>query len=402
MIPPVRFSGFSDNWQVRSFDDLFVFSTGKKIKQDEASPRFEIPCIRYGELYHLYDEVIDRVINYTNLSRNELVFSKGDEILLPSAGEDPLDIGSASALTLKDIAIGRTINILRPRKMGVYDPIFVAYYINSLLRKRISKLAKGNSISNVYNSDLKKLAINLPSHKEQEEIANFLVVVDEKITRIVSKIRLLHKYKKGIAQKIFSQQIRFNDDNGQAYTEWKEKKLGDLLSLSEKQRATEIDKDKILTVKLHLKGIGVSRNVDSLSIGATVYYRRAAGDLIYGKQNLFSGAIALIPEGFDGYLSSGDVPSLKINRQTVVPEYLLAYIGRKDYYKKLEAVASGSGSKRIHESIFLAQTIHLPSIEEQQKIATFLTNLDDRIATEQTSLTAAKQWKKELQQRMFI
>ncbi|MFL0078568.1 GIY-YIG nuclease family protein, partial [Tenacibaculum maritimum] len=122
-IPKLRFKEFNENYKRYSFKDTFIFSTGKNIKQKEASPEFETPCVRYGELYHMYNEVIHEIINNTNLEKSELLFSKGDEILLPSAGEDPLDIGSASALTVKDVAIGRTINILRPLKKNIYSSI---------------------------------------------------------------------------------------------------------------------------------------------------------------------------------------------------------------------------------------------------------------------------------------
>ena len=148
--PKLRFPEFTNNEEIKnySFNDLFSFSTGKNIKQNEASPEFDLPCVRYGELYHMYNEVIKVVINSTNLPASELVFSEGNEILLPSAGEDPLDIGSASALTLPNVAIGRTINILRPLKKDVYSQLFASYYINHRLRKKISSLAKGVSISN--------------------------------------------------------------------------------------------------------------------------------------------------------------------------------------------------------------------------------------------------------------
>ena len=180
-----------------------LFRSGKNIKQNEASPEFETPCVRYGELYHMYNEVIKEVFNKTNLDKTELLFSDGDEILLPSAGEDPLDIGSASALTVANVAIGRTINILKPLKANVYSQIYVAYYINQVLKKRISKLAKGVSISNVYNSDLRTLQINLPSHPEQIKIANFLSALDEKINRTENQIQQTGQYKKGLLQNMF-------------------------------------------------------------------------------------------------------------------------------------------------------------------------------------------------------
>ncbi|MFN0200192.1 MAG: restriction endonuclease subunit S, partial [Bacteroidia bacterium] len=196
--PALRFPSFTEEWVRKKFNDIFIFSIGKNIKQNEASTEFKTPCVRYGELYHMYNEVIYEVINKTNLDKSDLLFSEGNEILLPSAGEDPMDIGSASALTIKDVAIGRTINVLRPLKTNTYSQIYVAYYINHKLKKDIATLAKGVSISNVYNSDLKTLEINLPSLPEQQKIAAFFTAIDQKISALKQKRSLLAQYKKGL------------------------------------------------------------------------------------------------------------------------------------------------------------------------------------------------------------
>ena len=236
-VPELSFAEFenernTNSYKKYSFTDIFLFSSGKNIKQAEASPEFETPCVRYGELYHMYNEVIYKIINRTNLAKSELLFSQGNEILLPSAGEDPLDIGSASALTLKDVAIGRTINVLRPKSDNVYSQKYASYYINQKLRKQISKMARGVSISNVYNSDLKKLKIILPSLKEQQKVASFLSTVDKKLQQLTKKKELLAAYKKGVMQKIFSQELRFKDEFGNNYPDWEKKRLGDVCDVT--------------------------------------------------------------------------------------------------------------------------------------------------------------------------
>lgn len=205
--PTLRFkaddgSEFPD-WEEKRFDDIFNFSSGKNIKQNEASPDFTIPCVRYGELYHLYGEVITTVVNHTNLESSELTFSEGNEILLPSAGEDPLDIGAASALTLKGVAIGRTINVLRPKTKDSYSHIYVSYYINNKLKKKISTLARGASISNVYNSDLKGLSIPLPSLKEQQVVESFLIALEKKLALANTELEKVKEWKKGLLQQMF-------------------------------------------------------------------------------------------------------------------------------------------------------------------------------------------------------
>ena len=191
------------DWEKKRLGEIATFSSGKNIKQAEASPEFQTPCVRYGELYHMYREVIRDVVNKTNLPVSDLRFSIGNEVLVPSAGEDPLDIGSASALTIKGVAIGRTINIITPKKEDLYFPIFLSYYINSVLRKRISCLARGSSISNVYNSDLKTLVIYLPTFSEQRKIADFLSALDTKIDLVGQELIHARSFKAGLLQQMF-------------------------------------------------------------------------------------------------------------------------------------------------------------------------------------------------------
>lgn len=78
-VPVLRFPEFKGEWKKKRFDEIFLFSIGKNIKQNEASPEFITPCVRYGELYHMYNEVINEVTNKTNLNKSEILFSDGDE-----------------------------------------------------------------------------------------------------------------------------------------------------------------------------------------------------------------------------------------------------------------------------------------------------------------------------------
>ena len=73
--------------------------------------------------------------------------------------------------------------------------------------------------------------IDIPKLEEQEKIAIFLSAVDKKLTQLRRKKELLETYKRGLMQKLFSQQIRFKQDDGTAFTDWQEKKLGDICEI---------------------------------------------------------------------------------------------------------------------------------------------------------------------------
>lgn len=390
LIPEVRFPEFnggnSNIYKKYSFNDIFLFSTGKNIKQNESAPDFEIPCVRYGELYHMYNEVISKVINSTNLDKSQLTFSQGNEILLPSAGEDPLDIGSASALTIENVAIGRTINILRPLKPNVYSQIYTSYYINEKLRKKISKLAKGVSISNVYNSDLKTLEINLPSLPEQTKIANFLTAVDEKLTALNQKKTFLEQYKKGVMQQIFTQELRFKDDIGNDYADWEEKKLGDLCKIKTgkldanamvenaeyrfytcAKNYYKIDEYAFDTEALLISGNGAN-------VGYIHYYR--------GKFNAYQRTYVL-----DGF-----------NENIIFIKFLLD----KFLYERISFEKKDGNTPYIVLSTLSEMDILVPSLPEQTKIANFLSAIDVKINHCQEQIDQTTIWKKGLLQQMFV
>ncbi|MDP3023425.1 MAG: restriction endonuclease subunit S [Sulfuricurvum sp.] len=386
-VPKLRFPEFSGGWEIKKFDEIFTFSTGKNIKQNEASSEFETPCVRYGELYHMYDEVISKIINRTNLDKSELLFSQGNEILLPSAGEDPMDIGSASALTIENVAIGRTINILKPLKANIYSQIFVAYYINHKLKKNISKLAKGVSISNVYNSDLKTLEINLPYLEEQTKIADFLTDIDTKIDQLTQKQTLLKQYKKGVIQKLFSQELRFKADDGSEFPEWEEKTLGELLDY--------LQPTKYLVDSTEYND---SHKTPVLTAGKTFI-------LGYTDETIgiFNDNLPVII--FDDFTTATKFVDFPFKAKSSAMKILIPNknVNIKFVYEAMQIIRYEIGGHERHWISKYSQLyISVPSIEEQTRITTFLTTIDTKINFATKQLEATKQFKKALLQQMFV
>jgi type I restriction enzyme S subunit len=391
-IPKLRFPEFDGEWETKKFADIFSFSTGKNIKQNEASPSFETPCVRYGELYHLYGEVIYKVINKTNLNKSELLFSDGDEVLLPSAGEDPLDIGSASALTIKNVAIGRTINVLKPLQDDLYYQIYVAYYINTKLKKEISKLAKGVSISNVYNSDLKTLTLKLPSLPEQTKIASFLTAVDDKLQALKHKLTLLEQYKKGVMQKIFAQELRFKDENGKNYPDWEEKKVKDVFIvtrgnvLSMTLVSNEQNEKNLYPVySSQTKNKGLSGFYNKYLFEDCITWTTdgaGAGDVNFRKGKFYCTNVCGVLKSDNGYAN------------TFVAE-ILNSVSRK--------YVSYVGNPKLMNNVMSEIKISIPiSINEQTKIASFLSAIDEKIEKTTQQLTQTETFKKGLLQQLFV
>ncbi|AXT55390.1 restriction endonuclease subunit S [Aquimarina sp. AD1] len=147
--------------------------------------------------------------------------------------------------------------------------------------------------------------------------------------------------------------------------DWKKVKLGTLLTES-KVVSEKPNTDKRLRVKLNVLGIE-KRPITRDKKGATKYYTRKAGQFVYGKQNLHKGAFGIVPEELDGFESSLDIPAFDID-ESCYPEWIFYFFKKGDFYLKLETLAKGVGSKRIHPKKIYDLDIFLPSKEEQKKV----------------------------------
>ena len=238
-----------------------------------------------------------------------------------------------------------------------------------------------------------------PKLGEQEKIAAFFSLIDKKIALQTEKVEELKNYKKGLMQKIFSQELRFKDENGNEYPEWEEKTLGYFLSES-KIKGDTGDRAKKLTVKLWAKGI-VEKRDDIQGSAETQYYIRKAGQLMYGKLDFLNCAFGIVPKELDGFQSTLDAPAFDVRNANSI--FLLNRIIQKDFYKKNGDIADGSRkAKRIHVDTFLNMKLFMPTLEEQNKIASFFSLIDKKLELEMEKLEQLQEYKKGLLQQMFI
>ena len=192
--------------------------------------------------------------------------------------------------------------------------------------------------------------------------------------------------------------LRFKPDDGSEFPEWEEKKIGDFLNESRISGHTG-KRAKKLTVKLWAKGIVPKESYLQGSEG-TQYYVRHAGQLMYGKLDFLNCAFGIVPEELDGYESTIDSPAFDIHG--ILSDYLLAYITRKEFYKRNGDLANGTRkAKRIQPDVFFDMDINVPSLPEQKKIADFLSTIDEIITTTEAELTAWQERKKGVMQKIF-
>ena len=396
-MPKLRFKEFNIKWEEKKLGDITKFSKGKLISKEDITET-GIECIRYGELYTTYGEVITKIVSKTNLNVKDLVLSEENDIIIPSSGETAIDIAKASCVTKSGVALSGDLNILKLNENG----IFLSYYLNNKLKYQIASLAQGASVVHLYENHLKKLKVLFPSLKEQQKIADFLSSIDKKISITEEKLDLFKEYKKGIMQKIFNQELKFKDNNGNDYPEWEEKSFKDIL-IERKDIATDNEELYSLTIEKGVTPKEERYERDFLVNDEKEAYKIVLkNDFVYNPMNIRFGAVAQ-------FIENKPVKVSKYYNIFYSNDYVNSYFFEKfiktkrmfDLYNKL-ATGSLNEKKRLHFTDFLEIKQSFPCLEEQQKIANFLSSIDNKIDSLATELEDLKEFKKGLLQQMFV
>ena len=410
LVPKLRFPEFQDNWKESKLSQIAKFSKGKGISKSDIDENGEIECVRYGELYTHYKETINEVKSRTNLSKEELIFSEENDVIIPASGETQLDIATASCVTRSGIALGGDLNIIKSKANGV----FLSYYLNSKKKIDIAKLAQGISVVHLYSSQLGLLKINLPNTEEQQKIATFLTSIDERLTLLAQQKEKLELYKKGVMQQIFSQKLRFKDDNGENYPDWEEKKLGEIgfFQTSSIDKLTKEDEKKVFLVNY----MNVYRHEDINNETVKSFQVVSAKDAQIESCNLKKGDILFTPSSetpddigrsvviFEDLENSVFSYHLMRFRPTIEINILYShyFCNVPNVLKQLSKYATGSTRFTISVGNFSKVKVQIPCLEEQQKIASFLSAIDVQIEGVSKKIDQTKLFKKGLLQQLFV
>ena len=388
-MPRLRFKDFEKiDFRCGALKEFGYFYYGKSAPKHSVHKDAQTPCVRYGELYSVYHERIKKIRSFTDIAPKNLKFSKGGEVLIPRVGEDPLDFAHCSFLPIPNIAIGEMISVYNTKE----DGLFMTYYINAVLKKDFARVVEGANVSNLYFRYLEEIEICIPQLQEQRKIANFLELIGEWIENLRAQKESFEAYKKGIMQKIFSQEIRFKDDKGNNFPKWEEKKLGDIFKNTRGHvlAMPEVVKEKTEAYQYPVYSSQTKNN------GLSGYYKdflfrdcitwttdgANAGDVKYRPGKFYCTNVCGVLESSDGYAN----PCVAEIFNQIAKKYV-SYVG----------------NPKLMNNVVSTIKIFIPgSIGEQQKIADFLTSIDNIIESKQQQIAQAEQWKKGLMQQLFV
>ncbi|MCF1852029.1 restriction endonuclease subunit S [Lactobacillus jensenii] len=376
LYPKVRFRGFDEPWKNKKF---LTFSS--KITKNSTSDDIDFPRIEFENIVSGEGKLAQNRSKLNHI-KSGIKFDKGDILF----GKLRPYLKNWWLAEFPGVAVG-DFWVIRAKD----NRYFLYYLIQAPLFEKVSNYTTGTKMPRSDWNYVSNTFFKLPKIDEQEKIGRILDKVDSLLSLQQRKLELISALEKGLGQ-IIKQQ---NNKYGITFS------LNNFLEIPPQIQARIKNKNQLLTVKLNLQGIARGVQRDTLSLGSTKYFIRHTGELIFGKQNIFNGSIALITKEFDGLATSNDVPSLKISN--INPQFLFYLLKNPDFWKHTELIATGTGSKRVHIHDLLKLHIKIiPDAKYQAKIVSLSRNFEKIVLNQQIIVKECEKTKQFLLQNLFI
>ncbi len=389
----MRFAGFEREWETTELNELGEFlGGGTPSSSNEDFWNGSIPWISSSDLSEndIYSVNISRFITEDAVSNSATKKCLAPVILIVSrVGVGKVAYSEKSLCTSQDF-----LNIVNFRCNG----IFLSYLL-SIEMKKAASVVQGTSIKGISSVEIKSKKLYIPQRNEQEKISSFLPLIDERIQTQNKIIENLKTQMLGLQEKIFRQKVKLKDSNGKSFPLWSFKKGGELFeSISNKNHYSDLpilaitqDKGAIPRDLIDYQITVTERSVESYKIVEI-------GNFIISLRS-FQGGIE--HSDYKGICSPAYI--ILKNKIEIATNFYKYYFKTPDYIKllnkKLEGIRDG---KMISYSYFAEIELPFPSIEEQKRIASFLTKIDQKIQTEKAILEQLEMQKKYLLRQMFV
>ena len=376
------------DWEVKKLGENAIIKGRigwKNLKQEEytsegpyliAGKHIKNGIINWDLCDHITEERYDESLEIA-LESGDVIFSKDGTLGNPALITD-----------LKQKAtINGTMMLVRVNKKVISSEYFYQILRSILFEKLIKMIKSGSSIPHIFQRDMNDFIVPIPPKEEQEKIAQILMTWDDVIEKQEELIKQEKEFKKGMLQKIFSQKLRFKDENGNDYPKWEEKKLGEIADIVKGKQLNKLDLDAFGEYPVINGGVLPSgyyseyntlKNTITISEGGN-----SCGYINYIKTNFWAGGHCYI---------------LKFNNN-YKEKYI--YFILKHNEKKIMNLSVGSGLPNIQKKDINSYILNFPSLPEQEKIADFLSIIDEKIEILEKKLEELKEQKKGLMQKLL-
>lgn len=419
-IPQVRFPEFKEDWEIKRFDEFLIHTPRPK-------PKPKNNYLSIGLRSHFKGTFQKPNTDPNKNAMDTLYEIKENDFIvnITFAWEGAL------AIVTKDDNGGfvshrfPTYNF----KKGFNNLFFKYHFFQEKSKHQLGIVSPGGAGRNrvMNKTDFIKLKLPFPTLPEQKKIAHFFSIVDKKISQLQDKKNALELYKKGMMQQIFSQELRFKpvlsevegDDtstslstgNGQDFPDWEEKKLGDLLIFKNGINAPkesygkgfkfinvlDIINNSYITSDNIIGSVDVSQEVfdkNMVEYGDILFQRSSETREEVGQSNVYLDLHKKVT--FGGFVIRGK------KNGDYVPSFLNLLLKTSMARKDITSKSGGSTRYNVGQGILSSIALLFPCLEEQTKIANFLTKIDAKINAVNQQIAQSKTYKKGLLQKMFV
>jgi type I restriction enzyme S subunit len=411
-IPKLRFPEFKGEWEKKKLgeiSDLITKGTTPSKFINEGVKFIKIECFDGDKINQDRCLFIDEKIHNKELKRSIL---KENDLLFAIAGAT---IGKVNFVT-KEILPANTnqaLAIVRLKERENRNYVYQILKSNRMQKYIIDSISVGAQ-PNLNLEQMNNFSFFYPTLPEQTRIASFFTVLDKKIAQLKQKKILLEQYKKGVMQKLFSQELRFKparpsggDENGNEFPKWEKKKLGEVVliksGLSKEQNVNNTGHKvtRIETISdgtINLEKVGFIEAMEEIE-----GYKINKGDILFSNINSVAhiGKTAIAERDLDLYHGMNLLCLRSYNGMN--SKFIFYSLNTNKLRNHFKAICNQAVSQASINQTELAKTVlQIPSPSEQTKIANFLSAIDEKINRTENQIQKTQEWKKGLLQRMFV
>jgi type I restriction enzyme S subunit len=383
--PQLRFPEFMGEWKKKKFgEEIKDYGYGPRFNGEDYSFDGNVKTIRgtdisiNGEIK--YEQVPLALLD--DLFIKNHILEDGDLIMITTA-----DCGLTGVFRKQDISYIPSAYAVKIKLKDSSNPYYFKYVFQTQLAKnQVNRFIRKATVANLPGSDILRFDFFIPLKDEQTKISSFLNVVDEKLQALKRTQDLLIDYKNGVRQKLFSQELRFKDENGNEFPKWSTRKIGDCLEYEQPTNylvsSTEYS-DKYSTPVVTAGKTFILGYTDEIS-------------------GIFSNGLPVII--FDDFTTATQFIDFPFKAKSSAMKILKAKekADIKFMYEALQMINYETGAHGRHWiSVFAEMEILIPDYKEQIKISDFLSAIDTKIDSVNSLLVQTENWKKGLLQKMF-
>ena len=395
-VPPLRFPEFKGEWEVTSFaNNLEKLENGATYNTNDTNGVLmsRIETISSGGIDYSkvgYCSTPDKIIRY-KMQYGDILFSHINSIK---------HIGK-TAYYMAELPLYHGMNLLLLRCNHNIDSKFFFYLINNIRFLRHCQILAKQAVNqaSISISDLKGLTISIPHKDEQVKIQKLLSLIDDRIAtqnKIIEKLQSLIKgLNDHILKNIEGDQVCFAD-LGEAYGGLSGKSGDDFgcgdpfITYMNVYQNTYISENDYELVQ-----IAPDEKQNSVQYGDALFTLSSETPEEVGMGAVYLGKSQKL------YLNSFCF-GVHFHGNRVLPQYIAHFISSTSFRKAIYPLAQGSTRFNLQKQDFMRMKFVLPSLEEQERIATALDALHNYLANEKLLTEQYLLLKQFLLQQMFI